>query len=139
MTFGRRHMARRNAIQALYQRDITGQSVQEIEDNFVGVDELDDVDKEYFHCLIHEVERHHEQIDVVLAECLDRDLVSVGPVERAILRLGTYELQYRLEIPTRVVLNEAVRMSHIFGAEEAYRFVNGVLDGLAKRFGRDTG
>ena len=48
MTFGRRHMARRNAIQALYQRDITGQSVQEIEDNFVGVDELDDVDKEYF-------------------------------------------------------------------------------------------
>ena len=60
----------------------------------------------------------------------------VDPVERAVLRLGAYELEYQTDMPTRVVLDESIEMSRFFGAEEAYRFVNGVLDRLATVLGR---
>ena len=79
---------------------------------------------------------HRDSIDARLTSCLDRDLAMVDPVERAVLRLGAYELEYQTDMPTRVVLDESIEMSRIFGAEEGYRFVNGVLDRLATVLGR---
>ncbi|MEE2610607.1 MAG: transcription antitermination factor NusB [Pseudomonadota bacterium] len=139
MSGGRRHMARRRAVQALYQGEIMDQSVNEIKLNFLEDSKQAEVDYAYFYHLLEEVSNHRDSIDARLAGCLDRDLAMVDPVERAVLRLGAYELEYQTDTPTRVVLDESIEMSRIFGAEEAYRFVNGVLDRLATVLGRKTG
>ncbi|HAU10265.1 MAG TPA: transcription antitermination factor NusB [Gammaproteobacteria bacterium] len=132
-------MARRRAVQALYQGEIMDQSVNEIKLNFLEDSKQAEVDYAYFYHLLEEVSNHRDSIDARLAGCLDRDLAMVDPVERAVLRLGAYELEYQTDTPTRVVLDESIEMSRIFGAEEAYRFVNGVLDRLATVLGRKTG
>ena len=132
-------MARRRAVQALYQGEIMDQSVNEIKLNFLEDSKQAEVDYSYFYHLLEEVSNHRDSIDARLAGCLDRDLAMVDPVERAVLRLGAYELEYQTDTPTRVVLDESIEMSRIFGAEEAYRFVNGVLDRLATVLGRKTG
>jgi N utilization substance protein B len=131
-------MARRRAVQALYQGEIMDQSVNEIKLNFLEDSKQAEVDYAYFYHLLEEVSNHRDSIDARLAGCLDRDLAMVDPVERAVLRLGAYELEYQTDTPTRVVLDESIEMSRIFGAEEAYRFVNAVLDRLATVLGRKT-
>ena len=132
-------MARRRAVQALYQGELMDQSVNEIKLNFLEDSKQAEVDYAYFYHLLEEVSNHRDSIDARLAGCLDRDLAMVDPVERAVLRLGAYELEYQTDTPTRVVLDESIEMSRLFGAEEAYRFVNGVLDRLATVLGRKTG
>ena len=128
MTTGSRHMARRSVVQALYQWELTGQLSAGIEDSFLDDWGLKGVDQEYFKQLVRGILNYTAELDRVLEQCLDRDLASVDPIERTVLRIGTYELQFRPEIPVRVVLNEAIELARVFGAEEGYRFVNGVLD-----------
>jgi N utilization substance protein B len=125
-------MARRGVVQALYQWELTGQLGSGIEDSFVNDWDLDGVDQEYFKQLIQGILKYTTELDRVLEKSLDRDLSSVDPIERTVLRIGVYELQFRPEIPVRVVLNEAIELARVFGAEEGYRFVNGVLDRCQK-------
>ena len=119
-------------MQALYQWELTGQGGAGIEDSFLNDWGLEGVDQEYFKQLIQGILKYTTVLDRVLEKCLDRDLASVDPIERTVLRIGTYELQFRPEIPVRVVLNEAIELARVFGAEEGYRFVNGVLDRCQK-------
>ena len=121
-------MARRSAVQALYQWELTGQLDAGIEDRFLDDWGLTGVDQEYFKQLVRGILNHTAELDRVLEQCLDRDLASVDPIERTVLRIGAYELRFRPDIPVRVVLNEAIELARVFGAEEGYRFVNGVLD-----------
>ena len=125
---GSRHMARRSVVQALYQWELTGQLGVGIEDRFLDDWGLAGVDQEYFKQLVRGVLKYTAALDGILQQCLDRDLASVDPIERTVLRLGTYELLFHPEIPVRVVLNEAIELARVFGADEGYRFVNGVLD-----------
>ena len=119
-------------MQALYQWELTGQVGAGIEDSFLNDWSVEGVDQEYFKQLVQGILKYTAELDRVLEKCLDRDLASVDPIERTVLRIGTYELQFRPEIPVRVVLNEAIELAHVFGAEEGYRFVNGVLDRCQK-------
>jgi len=133
MKHNSRHLARRNAVQALYQWDITGQPVGEIENAFINDDAFVGVQRSYFQHLIQNVPRQCEVLDSQLKQCISRELDSVDPVERAILRLSTYELLFRPDVPPKVVLNEAIELSRVFGSEEGFRFVNGVLDALVNQ------
>jgi len=119
MSGSSRHLARRAAVQALYQWDMTQQSRLEIEKHFLSDDSLKKSDTEYFHELIREIPR---------LVYIDRSISLVDPVERAVLRLATYEMLHHPEIPYRVVLNEAIELSRTFGSDNGYRFVNGILD-----------
>ena len=119
-------------MQALYQWELTGQVGAGIEDSFLNDWGLKGVDQEYFKQLVQGILKYTAELDRVLEKCLDRDLASVDPIERTVLRIGIYELQFRPEIPVRVVLNEAIELARVFGAEEGYRFVNGVLDRCQK-------
>ena len=119
-------------MQALYQWELTGQVGAGIEDSFLNDWDLEGVDQEYFKQLVQGILKYTAELDRVLEKCLDRDLASVDPIERTVLRIGTYELQFRPEIPVRVVLNEAIELARVFGAEQGYRFVNGVLDRCQK-------
>lgn len=124
---GRIH-ARRCAVQALYQWLLTGDDPAGIQSEFVADRDLKKVDLEYFERLIRDVPRQNEILVAHLQPLLDRVWTMVTPVERAVLLLGTYELLFCIEIPRRVVINEAVELVKMFGTEEGYRYINAVLD-----------
>lgn len=128
-----RHMARRAAVQALYQWQLTHQTPQDIEVHYSLDHELEGIDVPYFHELVSEIPLHQHELDDQLIPHLDRDLEDVDPVERAILRIGAYELEFRAEIPYKVVLNETVKLAKTFGAEHGHRYVNAVLDKVASK------
>jgi len=126
---GGRHKAREAAVQALYQWQLTEQLPNE--EQFIFDHQLDGVDLEYFHHLVSEIPTHMHELDDQLLPHLDREVGEVDPVERAILRLGAYELEFQLQVPYKVVLDEAVELARTFGAEHGYKFVNAVLDKVA--------
>ncbi|MHB8347544.1 MAG: transcription antitermination factor NusB [Acidiferrobacterales bacterium] len=128
---GGRNRARQAAVQAIYQWQMTEQSPDQIESHFISDHELSGVDLDYFHHLVREVPLHWHQIDDHLAPHLDRAIDEVDPVERAILRISTFEFEFHPEIPYKVILNEAVELAKIFGAEHGHKFVNAVLDKVA--------
>ena len=121
-------MARRGALQALYRWELTGEFIDGADDSFIDDWGLKGVDKEYFNELVHGVPKSVSALDALLEQCMDRGLSTVDHIERTILRLAVYELRFCPNVPTSVVLDEALRLSHAFGAEEGYRFINGVLD-----------
>jgi N utilization substance protein B len=133
MVKGSRHKARRAAVQALYQWQLTEQDPGDIENHFILDHGMEEVDLEYFHQLVREVPLHLHELDDHIVPHLDRPLQDVDPVERAILRLGTYEFEFHPEIPCKVILNEAVELAKTFGAEHGHKYVNAILDKIAAR------
>ncbi len=129
---GRRSMARHYAVQALYQWQMTGQNVSDIDNQFLAEQDPRTFEVPYFKDLVHGVPANLNALDERLSPLLDRALASVDPVERAILRLGAYELMRHPEVPYRVAIDEAVELAKLFGAEQGHRYVNGVLDKMAK-------
>lgn len=128
-----RAKARRLALQALYQWDLSGTDLKLIEQQFRESEEYPGVDEEYFSELLHQVPARLDVVEAGLAEDMQLSWAELDPVERAVLRLASYELQSRPDIPYRVVINEAVNLAKKFGAEQAHKFVNGVLDKAARR------
>ena len=131
MSGGSRHLARQAAVQALYQWDLTEQGPEDILKHFIQDHDLDGADEIYFHTLVYEVPLYRQEINDRLLPHVDREMDDVDPVERAILRIGTYELEYKKDVPTKVIINEAVELAKTFGADHSYKFVNGVLDKVA--------
>ena len=125
--------ARKAAVQALYQWQMTGESLVEIERQFVEEERLKDVQKSYFTELFHGVPKNLGAIDEALNEFVDRPVDMVDPVERAILRIGAYELLHRLDMPYRVILNEGINLAKYFGADGSHKYVNGILDKIAQK------
>jgi N utilization substance protein B len=128
-----RTRARRYCMQALYQWDLSGMDLAEIQRQFFEAEDFTKADGGYFIELLNGVQLHLESIDTHISGTIDRPLAQVDPVERAILRLACYELLFRHDIPYRVSINEAVLLAKKFGAEQGHAFVNGVLDKLARK------
>ena len=126
-----RRLARRCAVQALYQWRMTGQAPSQIRQNFIANENLSGQHLDYFLLLIDRIPACIEKIDALIKPHLDRDPDRVDVTVQAILRLGTYELAWAPEIPAKVVLDEAVELARLFCAEHGYKYVNGVLDKIA--------
>lgn len=128
-----RHNARVKALQALYQWDLSGANLDDIETHFLDSQEMSRVDLEYFRELLHGVPRKLDTIHKNLAECLDRPIEELDPIERTICQIGAYELLEKPDIPVRVVINECVEVTKKFGADQGHKYVNGVIDKLAQQ------
>ncbi len=126
-----RHNARKAAVQALYQWDLTAQAADQIQTQFEKIHDMQNVDKKYLREITDKVPTNVVELDAAISLHLDRDFEKLDPVERAILRLGAYELSYRADVPTKVVLNEMVEIAKVFGADHSYKFINGVMDKMA--------
>jgi transcription antitermination protein NusB len=127
-----RRWARRFALQALYQWEVSKPDVSFIEKQFLSDENVMRVDWEYFKQILHGVPMHIEEIDKHIKRYINRKLPDVDPVELSTLRVATYELLYRSDVPYRVILNEALELSKNFGATEGHKFVNGILDKVAR-------
>ena len=128
-----RHKARRLATQALYTWQMAGQDLADIEAQYCTDLDMSKIDGEYFHELLHKVPARIDELDEYIAPLLDRGMEEVDDIERAILRLGCYELAFRLDVPYRVVINESIKLAKTFGADQSHKFINGILDGVAKK------
>ena len=126
-----RSRARRRATQALYAWQMSGNPMEKVIDEFRHEQDMEIADVEYFEDLVRGVDTHCAELDAALAPHLDREIDRVDPIERATLRIGAYELRHRIDVPYRVVINEAVEVAKRFGTEYGHTYVNGVLDKLA--------
>ncbi len=127
-----RSNARRRALQALYQWQLTGQNLGDIETQFLQEEDMAKTDLDYFKELLHQIPKHITDLEAHCLPHVSRPMDQVDPVERAALLIGLYELQFRLDVPYRVAINEAVELAKSFGAEQGHKFVNGLLDKVAK-------
>ena len=127
-----RRKSRHYAVQALYQWAISGTDLSAIEQQFREDFDFRGTDLEYFQALLHGVPMQVSDLEELFSPYLDIPLDKLGPVERAVLRIATFELSERVDVPFRVVLNEAIALTKKFGAAESHRFVNGVLDKVAR-------
>ena len=127
-----RHLARRSAVQALYQCDITGQDAARIQRDFIDDVRLKGRHREYFEKIVKQVPENISQIDTLLQAHMDRTVASLDSLEKSVLRVGTYEVLFEPDVPRNVVINEAIEIAKLFCSDNGYRFVNGVLDKVIK-------
>jgi len=123
-----RSAARRLLVQALYQRQLSGPPWQELHGQFSADPTFKRADAEYFRAALAAICDDSARLDEELRHHSDIDTARLDPVEHAILYLGIWELISRLDIPYRVVINEAVELAKRFGATDGHRYVNAVLD-----------
>jgi transcription antitermination protein NusB len=126
-----RSRARRRALQALYAWQISHAPMPQVIAEFEHEQEMEVADLDYFKDLLLGIAQHVDALDAKLRPMLDREVDQVDPIERAVLRIATYELVHRIDVPYRVVLNEAIEVSKRFGSDFGHTYVNGVLDRAA--------
>ena len=126
-----RSRARRRALQALYAWQVSGTSIPQVINQFQHEQDMEVADQEYFEALVIGVAEHRAAFDEVLSRYLDRTIEQVDPIERAVLRIAAFELLHRMDVPYRVVLNEAIETAKRFGSDHGHTYVNGVLDRAA--------
>lgn len=123
-----RHKARKLAVQAVYQWQMTHDDSADILLQFVATANPKKIDMAYFNELLTGVAQHHAELDGCMQPFLDRAITALDVVELAILRIALYELLHRIDVPYKVVINEALELTKIFGSVEGFKYVNGVLD-----------
>ena len=127
-----RSLARRLALQALYQIQLNPLPWQDIQKQFADDPEAERVDREYFRGLIEAIAPNREALDLRLSGLSEIPPAELDPIEHAVLWLGLHELESHPELPYRVALSEAVQLTKQFGATDGHKFVNAVLDRAAK-------
>lgn len=125
--------ARKLALQALYQWHMSGNDLIEIEAQFRVANDMQKVDADYFCRLLHGIPKHLNALEDELTPYLDRSIQDLNPIELTTLRMGAFELIHCPEVPYRVVLDESVMLTKEFGSQDGFRYVNGVLNNLARK------
>ncbi|MEZ5543758.1 MAG: transcription antitermination factor NusB [Lysobacteraceae bacterium] len=126
-----RSRARRRALQAVYAWQLSGQNIAQVIAQFRDEQDMEVADLEYFEALVRGVEKNLGRLDEEMRHFTDREIAQIDPIERGVLRIAAYELLFRIDVPYRVVLNEAIETAKRFGAEHGHTYVNGVLDKAA--------
>lgn len=127
-----RRRARRRALQALYQWQMTGQEAGEIIAQFRATQDFANVDTELFEALVQGVITACPELGERLQAVLDRPLDQCDVMERVLLLLGAWQLLHDSELPMEVVIDESVDLAKRFGSEQSPKYVNGVLDRAAR-------
>jgi N utilization substance protein B len=128
-----RRRAREFALQGVYQWLISGNSVPQIEDQVHQAPGFDKGDAELFSTLLRGALEAPAELEAQFAPFIDRTVAELSPIERAVLTLATFELRDHIEVPYKVVINEAIELTKAYGGTDGHRFVNGVLDKVAAR------
>jgi len=127
-----RSNARKKATQALYQWHMSGNDIVDIEAQFHQEQNMEKVDTDYFHQLLHNVPADITSLDELIARHSDRADEELDPVEQSILRLSVYELKNSLDVPFKVVISEAITLARMFASDKSHIFINSILDKLAR-------
>jgi N utilization substance protein B len=124
--------ARQFLLQALYQAQLTDTPYVEVIEPFVTDHNMKRADVDYFREVLHGIDEHEQTLLELIGRVGERAHKDLDPIEKAILLLSTYELQSRIEVPYRVVINEGIELAKSFGATDSFKYINSVLDALAR-------
>ncbi|MEW5009703.1 MAG: transcription antitermination factor NusB [Cycloclasticus sp.] len=125
--------ARQVALQALYQWQVTDHDLLTLSRQFEADPETPKYHKAYFEVLVGGVMDNLQELDAAITEFTTRDFEKIDPIEKAVLRLGTFELLFKPEVPYRVIINESINLAKSFGSEKSHAYVNSILDKLAQK------
>jgi N utilization substance protein B len=131
---GARTRARELMVQALYQKQLAGHSTSDLVAQFHLQAAYERVDKKYFDEQFPAISNSQDDLEKKIDEVIDRPLEQLDPVELAILLIGVYELESRIDVPYRVVINEGVNLAKRFGSIEGHKYINACLDLAAKSY-----
>ena len=137
MKVSARRKARELAMQGIYSWQMSGNSVEKIELSIATSNDMQKVDMTFFQDILRNVMVKTTDIDKAIKPYLGRLPEEIDPVEKAILRAATFELVHRMDVPYKVVINEAIELAKSFGAADSHKFVNGVLDKAVKTLRKD--
>lgn len=137
MKVSARHKARELAMQAIYSWQMTGNSVEQIELSIATSNDMQQVDMTFFQDILRTIMQNMEDLNASMKPYLGRLPEEIDPVEKAILLVATFELVHRIDVPYKVVINEAIELAKEFGAADSHKFVNGVLDKAVKTLRKD--
>ena len=129
---GARTRARELMVQALYQKQIAGHSTAELVAQYTEDAAYSRVDQAFFDELFPEISDGQTGLEETIDSLIDRPLEQLDPIELSILLIGVYELETRLDIPYKVVINEGVNLAKRFGATQSHKYINACLDGAAQ-------
>ncbi|MDH5353111.1 MAG: transcription antitermination factor NusB [Gammaproteobacteria bacterium] len=128
----KRKHARDKVLQALYQWQLSGEELDWIKKHYLEEQGVSSGDEEYFLELLFKIPAQVSELDEIYRKFVENFEDHLDPIECNILRIATYEFMHHLEIPYKVVINEAVNLAKIYGADESHKFINGVLDPLSR-------
>lgn len=126
-----RRRAREFALQGLYQWLLSGEDAGVVDAHMREQDGFDKCDRAHFDALLHGCIQEAAGLDAAIARQADRKTAQLSPVEHAVLLIGAYELRHCIDVPYRVVINEAVELAKAYGGTDGHKYVNGVLDKAA--------
>lgn len=126
-----RSRSRQYLVQALYQAQLTGDAFDEVIEPFITDHNMKRADLDYFREALKSIAIEHDELAELIEAAGDKSFAELDPVERGVLLLACYELKSRIDIPYRVVINEAIELARSFGATDSYKYVNSVLDRVA--------
>jgi N utilization substance protein B len=126
-----RRRSREFALQGLYQWLLSGEDAGVVQAHIAEQEDFAKCDRAHFDALLHGGIEQAAALDAALARHVDRKTSMLSPVEHGVLMIGVYELMHCLDIPYRVVINEAVELAKAFGGTDGHKYVNGVLDKCA--------
>ena len=124
--------SRARTVQALYQWLTSGGEIVQIEQQFLNQKE-GKISKAFFSNLILNIPKNISVLDEIIEPSLDRDFSELGPTEKAVMYLAVYELKFQTEVPYKVIINEAVELTKLYGADGAYKLINTSLDKIAQK------
>ena len=127
-----RRKARELAVQAVYSWQLSKNSITDIEVHFLTENKSRRFDIEYFQLMFRGVTKNVSEIDNEISPHVDRPIDEIDPVEKSVLRVAIFELKECLDVPYKVVINEAIELAKSFAADDSHKFVNGVLDKAVK-------
>lgn len=132
MKVSARHKARELALQGIYSWQMSKNDIAQVELALATSNDMQKVDMVYFQAILRGVAENVESLDAKVKPYLGRLPEELDPIEKAILRIATYELTERMDVPYRVIINESIELAKSFGAEESHKFINGALDKAVK-------
>jgi N utilization substance protein B len=127
-----RSRSRQFLVQALYQAQLTGTEVALVIDSFTKENNMKRADMGYFKEVLCGIGNDQQKLEALITTKADRPLDELDPIEKGILMMGVFELCSRIDVPYRVVINEGVELAKSFGGTDSYKYINSILDSLAK-------
>lgn len=128
-----RRRAREFALQGIYQALLSGNGIALIEDQVQQSPGFEKADRALFITLLRGTLNDTAALEAAFAPFIGRTVAELSPIERAVLLLATHELERHIEVPYKVVINEAIELAKAYGGTDGHRFVNGVMDKVAAK------
>ncbi|QPG06592.1 transcription antitermination factor NusB [Salinimonas marina] len=133
MKVSARRKARELAVQGVYSWQMSKNDIAQVELSLATSNNMHQVDMVYFQALLRGVAHDASRLDAAIKPYLGRLPEELDPIEKAIIRVATYELVERMDVPYRVIINEAIELAKVFGAEDSHKFINGALDKAVRK------